>query len=283
MQPCSLTLAGDGRSAAQSSSRPRPRPRLAARSAAGKRCSTGWRACSTMPASPSATSSLRPTGMKATTAGTTATRVYLRSCDAPVRRSGVARRSSKAGLTPDEIDGVVTVSTTGIATPSLEARVGPRLGLRGDVRRVPIFGLGCAGGVNGLATAARLAAAEPGSRWLFVTSRPARSRSASTATIRRRSSPPPCSATAPRPRSSQAASEGIATIAGAAREAVARHAADHGLGRRGSRASRWSSTAPSRRSSRPSWPAPSTTCCAQIGQSAAPTSTASAATPAGSR
>ncbi|MFL6734254.1 MAG: type III polyketide synthase [Sphingomicrobium sp.] len=75
----------------------------------------------------------------------------------------------RAGLKPAEIDGVVTVSTTGIATPSLEARVAGRLGLRNDVRRVPIFGLGCAGGVSGLATAARLAGAEPGSRWLFVT------------------------------------------------------------------------------------------------------------------
>lgn len=75
----------------------------------------------------------------------------------------------QAGLAPDEIDGIVTVSTTGIATPSLEARVGPRLGLRENARRVPIFGLGCAGGVNGLATAARLAAGEPGTRWLFVT------------------------------------------------------------------------------------------------------------------
>jgi len=75
----------------------------------------------------------------------------------------------QAGLAPNEIDGVVTVSTTGIATPSLEARVGPRMGLRDDVRRVPVFGLGCAGGVNGLATASRMAAAEPGSNWLFVT------------------------------------------------------------------------------------------------------------------
>ena len=75
----------------------------------------------------------------------------------------------RANLSPDEIDGVVTVSTTGIATPSLEARVGPRLGLRGDVRRVPVFGLGCAGGVSGLALAARLAASDPGSNWLFVT------------------------------------------------------------------------------------------------------------------
>jgi alkylresorcinol/alkylpyrone synthase len=75
----------------------------------------------------------------------------------------------KAGLRPDQIDGVVTVSTTGIATPSLDARAAPHIGLRDDVRRVPIFGLGCAGGVSGLATAARLASAEPGSKWLMVT------------------------------------------------------------------------------------------------------------------
>jgi len=74
-----------------------------------------------------------------------------------------------AGLSPADIDGVVSFSTTGIATPSLEARVGPPLGLRSDVRRVPVFGLGCAGGVSGLALAARLAGAEPGTNWLFVT------------------------------------------------------------------------------------------------------------------
>ena len=75
---------------------------------------------------------------------------------------------AKAGLKPSDIDGIVTVSTTGIATPSLEARVGPRLGLRPDVRRVPVFGLGCAGGVSGLALTDRLAASDPGSNWLFV-------------------------------------------------------------------------------------------------------------------
>jgi alkylresorcinol/alkylpyrone synthase len=75
----------------------------------------------------------------------------------------------RAELRPQDIDGVVTVSTTGIATPSLDARVGPRIGLRDDVRRVPVFGLGCAGGVNGLSTASRMAAAEPGTNWLFVT------------------------------------------------------------------------------------------------------------------
>ncbi len=43
----------------------------------------------------------------------------------------------RAGLTPDQIDGVVAVSTTGIATPSLDARVASRLGLREDIRRSP--------------------------------------------------------------------------------------------------------------------------------------------------
>ncbi|HET7817317.1 MAG TPA: type III polyketide synthase, partial [Sphingomicrobium sp.] len=80
-----------------------------------------------------------------------------------------AKAIGQAGLRPSDVDGVVTVSTTGIATPSLEARAGPRLGLRPDVRRVPVFGLGCAGGVNGLALAARLAASDPGTNWLFVT------------------------------------------------------------------------------------------------------------------
>src|SRR5262245_21280924 len=63
---------------------------------------------------------------------------------------------------------IVAVSSTGIATPSLEARVAGRMGLRVDVERVPVFGLGCAGGVSGLAIASRLARARPGSTVLMV-------------------------------------------------------------------------------------------------------------------
>jgi alkylresorcinol/alkylpyrone synthase len=75
----------------------------------------------------------------------------------------------KSGMVPEQIDGVVTVSTTGIATPSLDARAASKVGFRNNIRRVPVFGLGCAGGVSGLATASRMAAADPGSNWLFVT------------------------------------------------------------------------------------------------------------------
>jgi alkylresorcinol/alkylpyrone synthase len=94
--------------------------------------------------------------------------VYLEAAE-KLFVEAAAAAIEKAGLAPDQIDGIVTVSTTGIATPSLEARVAQRVGFRADVRRVPVFGLGCAGGVNGLSLAARLASAEPGTRWLFVT------------------------------------------------------------------------------------------------------------------
>jgi alkylresorcinol/alkylpyrone synthase len=95
-------------------------------------------------------------------------RVYLDACDA-LFREVASTAIERAELKPSDIDGVVAVSTTGIATPSLDARNGPALGLRDDIRRVPVFGMGCAGGVNGLASAARFAAAEPGSHWLLVT------------------------------------------------------------------------------------------------------------------
>lgn len=63
----------------------------------------------------------------------------------------------RAALPPSAIDAIVLVSTTGVATPSLDARVVNRLGLRSDIQRVPVFGLGCAGGVAGLNLAADLA------------------------------------------------------------------------------------------------------------------------------
>jgi len=76
---------------------------------------------------------------------------------------------AEAGLCAEQVDTIVTVSSTGIATPSLEARAMGRMGFRTDVVRVPVFGLGCAGGVSGLALAAKLARATPGSMVLFVT------------------------------------------------------------------------------------------------------------------
>ncbi|HTB05136.1 MAG TPA: type III polyketide synthase [Bradyrhizobium sp.] len=76
---------------------------------------------------------------------------------------------ASAQLTGADIDTVVTVCSTGIATPSLEARVARRMGFRSDAMRVPVFGLGCAGGASGLSIASRLAQARPGSNVLLVT------------------------------------------------------------------------------------------------------------------
>ena len=74
----------------------------------------------------------------------------------------------RAGRSKDLIDAVVVVSTTGVATPSLDALLINRMGLRASVRRLPIFGLGCAGGVLGLARAASQALAAPGETILFL-------------------------------------------------------------------------------------------------------------------
>lgn len=79
-----------------------------------------------------------------------------------------SRALDLAGLRPQDIDGIVMVSSTGVATPSIEARMLSQLGFRADVQRVPVFGLGCAGGASGLSLAARLARATPGSRVLLV-------------------------------------------------------------------------------------------------------------------
>ncbi|MFI6816714.1 type III polyketide synthase [Nonomuraea sp. NPDC050328] len=58
---------------------------------------------------------------------------------------------ARSGTAPEQIDHLVWCSSTGVATPSLDARLAQRVGLRPDVKRVPVFGLGCAGGAAGLA------------------------------------------------------------------------------------------------------------------------------------
>jgi alkylresorcinol/alkylpyrone synthase len=67
----------------------------------------------------------------------------------------------RAGCGPADVGAVVVVSTTGLATPSLDALLIERLALPRDTVRLPIFGLGCVGGVLGLARAAALARQMP--------------------------------------------------------------------------------------------------------------------------
>lgn len=94
-------------------------------------------------------------------------RVYLDSA-LDLLESATRRVLAQAGRRPDEIGAIVAVSTTGIATPSLDALLMERMNLRRNVQRLPIFGLGCAGGAIGLARAAAIARTNPQALVLFL-------------------------------------------------------------------------------------------------------------------
>jgi alkylresorcinol/alkylpyrone synthase len=87
-------------------------------------------------------------------------RIYLDTA-LDLLETAAGRALDRGGVIQSEIGAIVVVSTTGIATPSLDARLIDRLQLEPSVVRLPIFGLGCAGGALGLARAATLAAAMP--------------------------------------------------------------------------------------------------------------------------
>lgn len=76
---------------------------------------------------------------------------------------------SLAGISEDKITDLLFVSTTGLATPSLDALIINKMKLNQHVNRIPVFGLGCGGGVSGFAKACTLAKANPEAVVLLVT------------------------------------------------------------------------------------------------------------------
>lgn len=75
---------------------------------------------------------------------------------------------SSAGISTDQITDLVVISTTGLATPSLDALIINKMRLSPHVNRMAVFGLGCGGGVSGFAKAATLAKANPEAVVLLV-------------------------------------------------------------------------------------------------------------------
>lgn len=74
----------------------------------------------------------------------------------------------RAGIGATDVDYIIYVNTTGLATPSIDARLINVMGLRPDVRRTPIWGLGCAGGAAGFSHAHHYALAHPQAQILVV-------------------------------------------------------------------------------------------------------------------
>ena len=94
-------------------------------------------------------------------------RLYVENATALLEKAAT-KAVEAAGCGFEGIDLLLTVSSSGVATPSLDALLLERLPFRRDVQRLPVFGLGCAGGVLGLGRAAALARAEPGCRVLLL-------------------------------------------------------------------------------------------------------------------
>ncbi len=72
------------------------------------------------------------------------------------------------GLSAVDVDHIFFVTVTGLATPSIDARLVNRLGFRPDVKRTPIFGLGCVAGAAGVARASDYLRAFPGQTALLL-------------------------------------------------------------------------------------------------------------------
>ena len=82
-------------------------------------------------------------------------------CAQELGQQALCRALAGVGLAPRDVDALFVVSVTGIASPSLDARLVNRLGMSPRIKRIPIFGLGCVAGAAGIARAADYVRAFP--------------------------------------------------------------------------------------------------------------------------
>lgn len=93
--------------------------------------------------------------------------IYISSCLSLLEEAAL-KALSEASVTSAEIDALICVSSTGLAIPSLESRLLNRMEINPTAERLPIFGLGCAGGTSGLARATRILQSIEGGRALLL-------------------------------------------------------------------------------------------------------------------
>lgn len=83
-------------------------------------------------------------------------------CALDLGKQALCRALNQSGLSASDLGAVFFVSVTGIASPSIEGRLINRMGLSPNIKRIPIFGLGCVAGAAGIARAADYVKAYPG-------------------------------------------------------------------------------------------------------------------------
>jgi alkylresorcinol/alkylpyrone synthase len=93
--------------------------------------------------------------------------LYIRNA-IDLSTEAIATCLGNGGLRHEDIDYILFVSTTGISTPSIDAQLIKRLPFRRNIKRLPIWGLGCAGGASSLSRAMEIARATPSARILVV-------------------------------------------------------------------------------------------------------------------
>lgn len=84
-------------------------------------------------------------------------------------QEAVVQALAAAGVAPDQVDVIIAASSTGLSVPALDARIAVELGLREDVVRLPLVGLGCAAGAGGVGRLADFLLGHPGSVGVLMT------------------------------------------------------------------------------------------------------------------
>ncbi len=94
-------------------------------------------------------------------------RTYI-ECATDLSAAAANKLIKQNKMSPEDFDYIIYVNTTGLSTPSIDARLINKLSLRRDIHRTPIWGLGCAGGAAGLAHAYRYLLGHPQGKVLLI-------------------------------------------------------------------------------------------------------------------